>query len=161
MSETIVVALGGNALCRQNQAGTFADQLDNARTPATQIADMVPAGDQVAITHGNGPQIGRILRRHERAADEIPSMPLFACGSVTTDQLLTKIGARYGKSPAQVALRWLCQQEQVVAIPKAASRAHLQENLDSFDFRLSDEEMRRIFDSQSGLSKTIRSKLGL
>jgi diketogulonate reductase-like aldo/keto reductase len=62
------------------------------------------------------------------------------------DATLRKIGEAHGKSPAQVALRWLIQQEHVAAIPKARSEDHLKNNLDVFDFRLSDEEMRRIFE---------------
>ena len=58
---------------------------------------------------------------------------------------LREIGEAYGKTPAQVALRWLIQQEKVVAIPKAASEDHLRSNFDIFDFELSDEEMKRIF----------------
>jgi diketogulonate reductase-like aldo/keto reductase len=57
---------------------------------------------------------------------------------------LVDIGKHYDKSPAQVALRWLVQQESVVAIPKASSREHLKANLDVFDFALSEEEMARI-----------------
>lgn len=50
----------------------------------------------------------------------------------------------YGKSPAQVALRWLLQQENVAAIPKATSREHLEANLDVFDFELTPAEMKRV-----------------
>jgi len=67
-----------------------------------------------------------------------------ARGRVAEDPHLRSIGERHGKSPAQVALRWLLQQEGVAAIPKAASRAHLEENLDVFDFELGADEMRTI-----------------
>lgn len=59
---------------------------------------------------------------------------------------LVRIGERYGKSPAQVALRWLIQQENVSAIPKASKRQHQQENIDIFDFELTDAEMNAIFE---------------
>jgi 2,5-diketo-D-gluconate reductase B len=68
-----------------------------------------------------------------------------AKGRVSKDATLREIGEAYGKTPAQVALRWLIQQEKVVAIPKAASENHLRGNFDIFDFGLSDEEMERIF----------------
>jgi 2,5-diketo-D-gluconate reductase B len=68
-----------------------------------------------------------------------------AKGRVSRDATLGKIGKFHGKTPAQVALRWLIQQEKVVAIPKAASEDHLRSNFDIFDFELSDEEMERIF----------------
>jgi 2,5-diketo-D-gluconate reductase B len=60
-----------------------------------------------------------------------------ARGRVQRDPVLTKIGALYGKSATQVALRWLLDQDGVVAIPKASSRAHLAANIAVFDFALS------------------------
>lgn len=69
-----------------------------------------------------------------------------AKGDVRNDETLRKIGDRYGKTPAQVALRWLIQQPQVVAIPKAAKADHRRANLKVFDFALTDEEMREIAD---------------
>ncbi|MDQ3925900.1 MAG: aldo/keto reductase [Actinomycetota bacterium] len=67
-----------------------------------------------------------------------------ARGAVLNDRTLEEIGEAHGKTPAQVALRWLVQQEKVAAIPKATSEAHLKSNLDVFDFELSDDEMERI-----------------
>jgi diketogulonate reductase-like aldo/keto reductase len=64
-----------------------------------------------------------------------------ARGKVMNDPTLQRIADRYGKSPAQVALRWLLQQPRVVAIPKAASPQHLAANLDLFDFSLDEHEM--------------------
>ena len=68
-----------------------------------------------------------------------------AKGKVRNDVTLREIGEAYGKTPAQVALRWLVQQEKVAAIPKAASEDHLRSNLDIFDFELSDQEIERVF----------------
>jgi 2,5-diketo-D-gluconate reductase B len=68
-----------------------------------------------------------------------------ARGEVSDDETLREIGEAHGKTPAQVALRWLIQQEKVAAIPKATSEEHLEGNLNVFDFELSDEEMKRIF----------------
>ena len=62
-------------------------------------------------------------------------------GEILNDETLQEIGGAYGKTPAQVALRWLIQQEKVAAIPKATSEDHLKSNFDVFDFELSDEEM--------------------
>jgi 2,5-diketo-D-gluconate reductase B len=67
-----------------------------------------------------------------------------ARGEVVRDSTLKRIGQNYGKSPAQVALRWLLQQDAVAAIPKAASREHCRSNFQIFDFSLSDEEMAAI-----------------
>jgi len=69
-----------------------------------------------------------------------------ARGGVLDDPALVQIGNRYGKSPAQVALRWLLQQDGVAAIPKASSRDHLEANLAVFDFELTDAEIERIRD---------------
>jgi 2,5-diketo-D-gluconate reductase B len=68
-----------------------------------------------------------------------------AKGRVLNDATLQEIGETHGKTPAQVALRWLIQQEKVAAIPKAASEDHLRSNFDIFDFELSDEEIERVF----------------
>ena len=65
-------------------------------------------------------------------------------GGVEDDATLEEIGEAHGKTAAQVALRWLLQQEKVSAIPKATSEEHLRANLDVFDFELSDEEMGRV-----------------
>ncbi|WP_245180943.1 aldo/keto reductase [Haloarcula amylovorans] len=84
-----------------------------------------------------------------------------AKGKVSDDETLTKIAERYGKTPTQVALRWLLQQEQVAAIPKASSSEHLQANLEVFDFELTGEEMTKIFDLQGGLLTKLQRALGL
>jgi 2,5-diketo-D-gluconate reductase B len=70
----------------------------------------------------------------------------FAHGYVHDDPLLAEIGARYGKSPGQVALRWLLDQPNVAAIPKASSHERRAENLDVFDFDLTDDERGAIAD---------------
>ena len=64
-------------------------------------------------------------------------------GEVLKEPLLRKIGARHKKGPAQVVLRWLTQ-KKIPAIPKASSKKHLEENLESLDFKLSAAEMKII-----------------
>ena len=64
-----------------------------------------------------------------------------ARGRVHESDRLTAIGHRFGKSPEQVALRWLIQQDRVSAIPRSSKESHLRGNIDIFDFRLDDEEM--------------------
>ena len=68
-----------------------------------------------------------------------------ARGKVLDDETLTDVAETHGKTPVQVTLRWLAQQDHVAAIPKAASAKNRVSNLDIFDFELSDEEMARIF----------------
>ena len=65
-------------------------------------------------------------------------------GGVLDDDVLRELGRRYGKTAAQVAIRWAIQHEGVVAIPKATSRDHLAANVDVFDFELTEAEMERI-----------------
>ncbi|MDE2336090.1 MAG: aldo/keto reductase [Alphaproteobacteria bacterium] len=67
-----------------------------------------------------------------------------AQGKVTKDPVIGRIANAHGKTPSQVALRWLVQQDNVAAIPKAGSEAHIRENFDIFDFALSDQEMKQI-----------------
>jgi carbamate kinase len=72
----IVVALGGNAISRENQEGNVDEQFTNSRNTARQLADLVQEGYQLVITHGNGPQIGNFLLRNEAAADLIYPLPM-------------------------------------------------------------------------------------
>ena len=60
------------------------------------------------------------------------------------DATLARIGQRHGKTAGQVALRWLVQQDGVVAIPRSANPEHARANLAVFDFRLSEPEMAAI-----------------
>lgn len=67
-----------------------------------------------------------------------------AQGEALRNKKLNEIAQEYGKTPAQIALRWLIEQENVVAIPKASSDQHLKDNIDIFDFKLSDEHFEAI-----------------
>jgi 2,5-diketo-D-gluconate reductase B len=67
-----------------------------------------------------------------------------ARGRLNGDPVLADIARRTGKTFAQVALRWLMQQKVVAAIPRSSNATRIAENLDVFDFELSDEDMRRI-----------------
>jgi 2,5-diketo-D-gluconate reductase B len=80
-----------------------------------------------------------------------------ARGDVLSDDTLAGIGKHYDKTAPQVALRWLVQQDNVVAIPKATSRDHIEENRAVFDFSLTEEEMQRIADRTGGLRSRLRN----
>jgi 2,5-diketo-D-gluconate reductase B len=67
-----------------------------------------------------------------------------ARGRLTNDPVLTDIGRRYGKSCAQIALRWLMQQHVIAAIPRSSNAARIAENIAIFDFELDHDDMRRI-----------------
>ncbi|WP_436343810.1 aldo/keto reductase [Natronorubrum sp. FCH18a] len=84
-----------------------------------------------------------------------------ADGAVPGDGRLEEIGEPYDKSAAQVALRWLLQQPNVAAIPKAASRRHIEANADIFDFELSSDEMAAVADVGGGLWNRLAAKIGL
>ena len=83
--ETILVALGGNALIREGQTGTIEEQLENLRVPIRQIARL-SRDFRVIITHGNGPQVGNLLLQQE-SCDEVPKMPLEILVAQTQGQL--------------------------------------------------------------------------
>lgn len=64
-----------------------------------------------------------------------------ARGRVVKDERLAEIGKKHAKTPAQVGLRWLLEQDDVVAIPKGRSKKHIRENFEIFDFELDDEDL--------------------
>jgi carbamate kinase len=71
-----VVAVGGNALIRDDQHMALADQYDAVCATAAHVATMIGAGWNVVLTHGNGPQVGFILRRSEIADGQVPTVPV-------------------------------------------------------------------------------------
>jgi len=78
-----VVAVGGNSLIKDKSHRTVADQFAAASESMKHIAGMIEAGWDVVITHGNGPQVGFILRRAELSAHELHTVPLDSCGADT------------------------------------------------------------------------------
>ena len=80
---TAVVAIGGNSLIRDEKNPTVEHQYESARETCMHIADMIEQGWEVSITHGNGPQVGFILRRSEIAAKVagMHEVPLDVCGA--------------------------------------------------------------------------------
>lgn len=84
-----VIAIGGNSLIKDKQHQTVEDQYQAAKETCYHIADMIEEGWDVAIGHGNGPQVGFILRRSEIAARVagMHEVPLDACGADTQGAL--------------------------------------------------------------------------
>lgn len=78
-----VVAVGGNALIKSKAHQTVQDQYECAKDTMSHIVDMIEKGWDVAISHGNGPQVGFILRRSELSKDELHEVPLDYCGADT------------------------------------------------------------------------------
>jgi len=95
-----VVALGGNALTRPGERGTAAEQRANLRPTCEAMRPLLSDGDLV-VTHGNGPQVGNELLRQERAADEVPPLPLY----LAVAQTQAEIGALIESELAAVAGR--------------------------------------------------------
>jgi carbamate kinase len=83
MGKRAVVAIGGNSLIKDRYHQSVRDQYIAAAETTQHIAQMIADGWEVAITHGNGPQVGFILRRSELAAHELHEVPLDACGADT------------------------------------------------------------------------------
>ena len=79
----VVVALGGNALEDKGLPPTAASQLQVAHRTAEYQAELSCAGYELAVVHGNGPQVGRILLASETAAEVTPSMPFDVCGAMS------------------------------------------------------------------------------
>ncbi len=80
---TVVVAVGGNSLISDSKHTSVKDQAIAAEESMLHVAEMVAAGWNVVVTHGNGPQVGFLLRRAELAARELPSIPLDVLGADT------------------------------------------------------------------------------
>jgi len=85
--QTVVIALGGNAILQPGQVGTFEEQLVNVDHSCRRIARLVADGWRVVLTHGNGPQVGNILIQNDMAAKLIPPMPMDVCGAETQGQI--------------------------------------------------------------------------
>ncbi len=83
MSKLAVIAVGGNSLIKNDKNVTVEDQEEALRETSHHIADMIEAGWDLAIGHGNGPQVGFILRRSEIAAkaEGMHEVPLDVCGA--------------------------------------------------------------------------------
>jgi carbamate kinase len=81
----IVIALGGNALLQRGQKGTFQEQYENTKITAKKIADLIERGYKVVITHGNGPQVGATLLRHDAGQKiyGVPAFPMDVAGAET------------------------------------------------------------------------------
>ena len=79
----IVIALGGNALQDGNKDATAEAQLEIVRETVKHLADIIEDGNMVTITHGNGPQVGRIVIQNELASEVTPAMPFDVCGAMS------------------------------------------------------------------------------
>ncbi|MDT2829399.1 carbamate kinase [Vagococcus carniphilus] len=81
MKKRVVLALGGNAILQPGQVGSYENQKANIEASADSITEIIKRGHELVIVHGNGPQVGQILRQNELAKKEIPVQPLPICSS--------------------------------------------------------------------------------
>ena len=82
-----VVALGGNALSPAGDDGSVTAMRAAVAATTEVLADLVERGVGLVITHGNGPQVGRILLQQEYAAEHVPPMPMDVCGAQSQGQI--------------------------------------------------------------------------
>jgi carbamate kinase len=87
--ETLVVALGGNAIQQAGDKGTAQEQFANVGRAMASVAELADRGYRVVLTHGNGPQVGTILLQQAaaEAAEGIPAMPMDVAGAMSQGQL--------------------------------------------------------------------------
>jgi carbamate kinase len=93
----IVIALGGNALARPEQEGTYEQQVANVRTVCQQLAQIVKEGHQIVVTHGNGPQVGN-LAIQEGSTKDVPELPLHVLDAMTQGEIGYLIQRELGNS---------------------------------------------------------------
>ena len=68
MTNRVMIALGGNAIKQPDDKGTFEEQMNNVKIASEQIAEIAKNGYEIAITHGNGPQVGNLAIQQEQGA---------------------------------------------------------------------------------------------
>src|SRR6267143_6351011 len=83
----LVVAIGGNALQPAGETADAAAQRRRIEATASRLTDLVAAGHDVVVTHGNGPQVGNILLQNEESRHLVPPMPLDVCVAESQAQI--------------------------------------------------------------------------
>ena len=84
MKKTAVLALGGNAIIKAGQKGNISEQFANTRDSLGGIVELISRGYQLSITHGNGPQVGNLLRQQEAGEKEgLAALPLGVLNAAT------------------------------------------------------------------------------
>jgi carbamate kinase len=99
---TTVVALGGNAVLRAGDKGTAAEQRARIRETCAALAPLLEPG-RVVLTHGNGPQVGNELLRQERAAAEVPPLPLYLAVAQTQAEVGSLLASELAARGSQAA----------------------------------------------------------
>jgi carbamate kinase len=112
----VVAALGGNALSPTDATGSVEEMRAALASTGKALAALVASGVSLVLTHGNGPQVGRILLQQELAASKVPPMPMDVCGAESQGQLGYLIAQSLDNAlrAAHVDVRVLCLVTQVV-----------------------------------------------
>lgn len=112
----VVAALGGNALSPTGGTGSVEEMRDALAATGKALAALVASGVSLVLTHGNGPQIGRILLQQELAAAQVPPMPMDVCGAESQGQVGYLIAQALDNAlrAARLDARVLCLVTQVV-----------------------------------------------
>jgi carbamate kinase len=112
----VVAALGGNALSPTGGTGSVEEMRDALTATCKALAALVASGVSLVLTHGNGPQVGRILLQQELAAGQVPPMPMDVCGAESQGQVGYLIAQALDNAlrTARLDARVLCLITQVV-----------------------------------------------
>lgn len=139
------------ALCAVRKAGK-AKHIGVSNFTVKLMSDAIAAADEpVAVNQVEyHPFLNQdpVLQKVRTEGMALTAYSPVAQGKIMGEPVLKQIGERYGKNEAQVTLRWLIQQEGVIAIPRTTKEAHAKSNLEVFDFELTDQEMADIRDLQ-------------
>ncbi len=106
MTKLAMIAFGGNALLRAGQKGTFPEQLENVERTCENLVPLLEKGYNLVIGHGNGPQVGNGLLRHQAGEKEygLPAQPMDFCGAETQGSIAYLIESGMDRVLAKHAL---------------------------------------------------------
>lgn len=115
----LVVAVGGNAILPAGEKGDAASQIRRIEETGGKLAELVAAGRELVITHGNGPHVGNILLQNEETRDRVPAMPLDVCVAESQAQIGYMLQQALGNAFAARGIRRgvACVITQVVVDP--------------------------------------------
>ncbi|NIN52018.1 MAG: carbamate kinase [Nitrososphaeria archaeon] len=106
MGKLLLVALGGNAIKKADEEGTFREQLKNVKTTCWFLLELIKKGYRLVITHGNGPQIGALMLQNEEAERLVPLQPLYVLGAMTQGQIGYMLQQTLINHLRQAGLEW-------------------------------------------------------
>lgn len=101
--QTIVVAMGGNALARQGEDGTYQEQRAHAGQLASVVRSLLDGGHRVLVTHGNGPQVGNLAIQQEEGRRLVSPQPLSVLSAMTQGQIGHLLAAAIGAGTSHAA----------------------------------------------------------